>query len=1112
MTTIEEDCRASELGRFNEGAARPERSGRPCAGPGRRALGALPGSFRPMLRTGLLLGLLPLSLSLLGSCSTPDGTPPTSGGTGAQPGDPGTQPGDPGTQPGDPGTQPGDPGTQPGDPGTQPGDPGTQPHPEDPEKYVSFEPGPDSFPLVAGGKAAPLVVSASDHPGVIRVVNDLKTDIGRVTHVEPEVSLDEIPAAEDVVLIGTLGRSPLVDRLVSEKKLDVTGIEGRWETTLLQVVKDPLPGVRRAFVIAGSDQRGAIFGAYDVSRNIGVSPWHYWDDVPAHKHSELYILPGRYSQGEPKVKYRGFFINDENPALGTWARNTFGPAPNSRAPDGFDHELYAHVYEVMLRLKANYLWPAVWGRSLFDDDPESQALAAEYGIVMGTSHEAPMMRAQDEWNRHGSGQWNFDNNTEYLKKYWADGIRRMKDYESVVTVGMRGNGDLPIDNGGNIDLMQRIVQAQRQILTEVTGKEVTTIPQVWTLYKEVQNFWDDGMRAPDDVIINWCDDNWGNMRELPDLSAPPRAGGYGLYYHFDYVGGGRNYKWVDTNLLPNIWEQLHLSYRYGVDRLWMVNVGDMKNEEHPLEFFLDYAWNPERWPVERIPVWERQWAAQQFGPEHAAEIAEVLTMYSRLQSRRKPELLNRAITVRAGADVGRDPNNAIVYSDGSPFSLIHYDELERVVAEWQALAAEAERLNEELPAEYRDAYYELVLYQVKASANLYELRLAGFKNILYAAQGRAATRDMAEAAQARLADDKAMSAYYNNTLAGGKWKGFQTQPKIGYGGNYPDSGWQQPERNNTVLEDFIWPELKQINVPRAADMGVAITGSDKHWPAERTAAVLHELSPFQTQPAQHIEVFNRGQEPFDYTIEAAVAWVRVSPNSGTIEKEVRATVSVDWDAAPKGTTEVPITVKGPGGKTVVVEAVVNNPDVNRADLEGFVESNGYVSIEAEHFTRAVSADPITWQLIPHIGRTAGGMTPFPVTSPRQTPGGESPRLEYKMNLFTSGKVTVWAYLSPRNNVLHSDGLKYAVSIDDGQPQIVNVTTALNGVPMNKSWERNTSDNVNLTSTTHTIAQPGAHVLKFWMVDPTVVVQKIVVDTGGLKPSYLGPPESFRATK
>ncbi|WP_437819818.1 glycosyl hydrolase 115 family protein [Sorangium sp. So ce1078] len=1067
---------------------------------------------------GILCGVLPLSVSVLGGgCSGSDGASPA-------PGDPGGQAGGGAgagaTTEGGAGTPTGGGAgaTTGGGAGAPTGDP-DPPHPEDPEKYVAFEPGPDSFPMVATGKAAPLVVSSSDHAGVIRVVSDLKTDIGRVTQVEPDVSLDEIPAADDVVIIGTLGKSPLVDRLVSENKLDVTDIAGRWETSLLQVVDNPAPGVRRAFVIAGSDQRGTIFGAYDVSRNIGVSPWHYWDDVPPHQHAELYILPGRYSQGEPKVKYRGFFINDENPALGTWARNTFGPAPNSSRPDGFNHELYAKVYEVMLRLKANYLWPAVWGRSLFDDDPENQALAAAYGIVMGTSHEAPMMRAQDEWDRYGqsggryggNGEWNFDRNTEALKKYWTDSIKRMKDHESVVTVGMRGNGDLPIDNGGNIDLMQRIVAAQRQILGEVTGKDVTTIPQVWTLYKEVQAFWDDGMRAPDDVIINWCDDNWGNMRELPDLSAPERSGGYGLYYHFDYVGGGRNYKWVDTTLLPNIWEQLHLSYRYGVDRLWVVNVGDMKNEEHPLEFFLDYAWNPDRWPVERIPVWEKQWAAQQFGREHAAEIAEVLTMYSRLQSRRKPELLNRVITLNPNANIATNPDSAVVYADGSPFSLIHYGEAERVVAEWQALAAEAERLNEELPASFRDAYYQLVLYQVKASANLYELRLAGFKNILYAAQKRAATKDMATAAEARLADDKAMSSYYNNTLAGGKWKGFQTQPKIGYGGNYPNSGWQQPERNNSVLEDFIWPELKQISLPSGADMGVAIDGSDKVWPTERTAPVLPEFSPFQTQPAQYIEVFNRGQAPFDYQIEPSVPWVKVWPNNGTIEKEVRATVSVDWGAAPQGTTEVPITVTGANGSSVVVQAIVKNPDVDRDALEGFVESNGYVSIEAEHFTRSVTADPISWQLIPDIGRTAGGMTPLPVTSARQTPGGESPRLEYTINTFTTGKVTVWAYLSPRNNVLHSDGLKYAVSIDEGEPQIVNVTTALNGIPMNKSWERNTSDNVNRTSTTHTIAQPGKHVLKFWMVDPTVVVQKLVVDTGGLKPSYLGPPESYRVT-
>lgn len=984
-------------------------------------------------------------------------------------------------------------------------------------RYVSFDAAAGKFSLVAEGRAAPIWVSATDHPGVLRVANDLRADIERVTGVAPEVIVDATPQAVEVVVIGTLGRSPLIDGLVESGKLAVSDIRGRWETSLITVVEQPWEGVDRALVLAGSDFRGSIYAAYDVSRQIGVSPWYYWDDVPAQHRDSLFVLPGRYSEGEPAVKYRGFFINDEAPALSTWAANTFGPGPNPTARHGFDNELYAKVYEVMLRLKANYLWPAVWGRSLFDDDPQNTVVAAEYGIVTGTSHEAPMMRAQDEWNRYGTatgpfggtGEFSFVRNPEPIKEYWRAGIRRNGDYESLVTIGMRGNGDTGLEDAQGIPLMQSIVDAQRLILAEETAKDVTTIPQVWTLYKEVQDYWDQGMRAPDDVTIIWCDDNWGNMRGLPNQADPPRAGGYGIYYHFDYVGGGRNYKWVDSTNLASLWEQLNLSYQYGADRVWMVNVGDLKNSEHSLQFFLDYAWNPERWPIERLPDWEASWAEQQFGAEYASEIASVLSTYHQLQARRKPELLNRRISLNPAADIKTNPAVAVVYTDDSPYSLTSYEEAERVVAEWQALAAEAEGLYQLIPVELRDAFYQLVHYQVVASANLYELRLAQFKNIMYAAQGRAATADMATEANARLAEDQSMSAYYNTELAGGKWRGFQTQPKIGYGGAYPNSSWQQPEdANYNVLPDSIWPALQSITLPEAAALGVAVSGATGFFPTD-TALALPELSPLQSLPDPYIEVFNRGQVAFDTVITPGQDWLQVTPAAGLVEKEIRARVSVDWARAPGGVTDVPITITGPDGTTATVTARVNNPVVDRGALRGFVEANGYISIEAEHFDRNVEVGGIGWKLIPHAGRTGSGLTPFPVTAARQDPLQDAARLEYDIEVFTPGDVTVWAYLSPRLAIQPTDGLKYAISIDDAAPQIVNTTVELNARPDNKAWERNTSDNVNLTPTTHTISTPGRHTLKFWMVDPAVVVQKLVVNTGGLTPSYLGPPESLR---
>ena len=986
--------------------------------------------------------------------------------------------------------------------------------PRDPGLYVAFEPGPGRFALAAGSVAASLVLASGETPGVQRAARDFAGDVRRVTTLEPALSLDAVPPAKEIVIVGTLDRSPLIAALARTGKLDVSELSGRWEMAITQVVEQPLPGVERALVIAGSDPRGTIFGLYDLSRQIGVSPWYYWDDVPARRHNAVYVLPGRHSQGEPAVKYRGFFINDEDPALGTWARNTFGDGPNPKHKNGFDHQLYAKVFEVLLRLKGNYLWPAVWGRSLFDDDPQNQALAAEFGIVMGTSHEAPMMRAQDEWNRYGqkdgpyggTGEFSFVRNAETLERYWADGLRRMNGFESIITVGMRGNGDEAMEDAQGIELMQRIVKTQRGIIEEVLQKDPATVPQIWSLYKEVQQYWEDGMRAPDDVIINWCDDNWGNMRKLPDPADAPRAGGYGLYYHFDYVGGGRNYKWNDTTPLVNVWEQLHLSYESGVERMWMVNVGDLKNDEHPLEFFLDYAWHPERYPVERLHEWEVAWATEQFGPELAPDIARVLSRYGQLQSRRKPELLNRVISLDPARDI-RETDEAVVYRDGSPFSLTHYDEAARATEDWKVLANDSVAIQKRVAPEYQDAYFQLVHYPVASTANVYELRLAQFQNLLYAAQGRASAQRLAELAESRLKDDRALTAHYEGPLAGGKWKGFQTQTKLGYGGPYPNSSWQQPP---TSGGDFIWPPLARPTLPAGSELGVAVDGSDEYWTKSTPApAVLPEFSPYQTQPGQYVDVFNRGQKPFRYRIESSVPWLSVTPREGTVSDQVRASVRVDWARAPKGSTPVSLRVFGPDQSRVMVQSVVQNPEVAAGTLLGFVESNGYVSIEAEHYDRAVQRAPLTWQLLPGIGRTGSGMTPFPATAPRQTIDADAARLEYDVYLWSAGRVTVWAYLSPRNNVRASDGLKYAVSIDDAEPQVVNITTALNGIPMNRSFERNTSDNVNRTSTEHNVAA-GRHVLKFWAVDPTVIVQKLVIDTGGLKVSHLGPPESFRA--
>lgn len=928
------------------------------------------------------------------------------------------------------------------------------------KSYISNSQEKGSFTLAAAGKLAPLYVSNQDHAGVIRAARDLQADIKRVTQAEPKLTVDKkAPKTKQLVLVGTLGKSPVIDKLVKDRKLDVSGIAGKWETFLVQVVEKPMAGVDQALVIVGSDKRGTIYGIYDVSAQIGVTPWYWWADVPVKKQENLYVLPGRHTLGTPAVQYRGIFINDEAPALAGWATEKFG---------GFNSKFYVHVFELILRMKGNYLWPAMWGRSIYDDDPKSPILADEYGVVIGTSHHEPLSRAHVEWSRYGKGDWNYQTNKATLQEFWREGIKRMGNNESIVTIGMRGDGDEPMSEDSNISLLEQIVEDQRKIIAEVTGKPASETPQIWALYKEVQDYYDKGMRVPDDVTLLLADDNWGNLRKLPKPGEKQHSGGFGIYYHYDYVGGPRNYKWINTNPLPRIWEQMHLAYQHGANKIWIVNVGDIKPMEFPTEFFLDYAWNPEKWPVERLDEYTRLWAAQQFGETHAPAIAGMLAKYAKFNSRRKPELLS-----------------------AETYSLTNYREAERVVAEYQQLAEQAEKLYNQLPAEAKDAYFQLVLHPVKAAANLNALWVSVGFNRLYGKQGRAATNAMAEKGRKHFALDQELSRIYNEDIANGKWSHMMDQTHISY------TYWQQPEKD-------VMPDVTEIKLP-AAEMGIAVEGSTAWWPAAKEEAILPELTPFG-EKAHYIEIFNRGQAPFNYSVKTGAAWLQVDQQQGKVEDQQRLWVRVDWSKAPQGKQRLPITITGPNGKSVVVQAQVNNP-ATASTAKGFVESNGYVSMQAENYSRSIPAGNLSWKLLPDMGRTASAMTPFPVTASSQQPGANSPVLEYDMHLLTSGEVNVQVHVSPTLNYLDlPKGIRYAVSIDDAAPQIVSIhhdnTT--------QSWDEWVANSIIVTQSKHQVSKPGQHTLKVWMVDPGVVVQKIVVETTGAKPSYLGPPESVQA--
>ena len=958
--------------------------------------------------------------------------------------------------------------------------------------FVESVSAPGSFALCDERPAA-ILVSSNDWPGVVRAANDLSADVNRVTGKTPGIFDDLNSAGKNAVIIGTIGKSEIIDRLIREKKIDVSEISNRWESFFLQVVPKPFPGIENALVICGSDKRGTIYGIYDLSEQMGVSPWYFWADVPAKHHDRLFVKAGKYSQGPPSVKYRGIFLNDEAPDLSNWIQEKYGKAPGYPGAANYGRGFYTNLFELMLRIRANYLWPAMWNNAFNEDDTNNPALADEYGIVMGTSHQEPMMRAQKEWDRglgRQFGSWNYARIPNVVSNFWRDGIERNKNYENLITIGLRGANDTPMAEGGpeaNRALLEKIVADQRTILADVVKPDVTQVPQVWCLYKEVMDYYNAGMRVPDDVTLLWAEDNWGDVRRLPSAEERQRSGGAGIYYHFDYHGGPRSYQWINSDPIPKIWDQMSLAKQYGADRVWIVNVGHFKGYEFPTEFFMSLAWDTSRWTNTNLDEYTRLWARREFGPEHADEIADIISDYTKFNGRRKPELLN-----------------------ANTYSLVNYLEFGKVAFDYVALAGKAETISEELPQESRAAFYELVLFPTRASAQLSTMYFTAANNRLYAEQGRASANVSAAQTRELFAAETNLMDLFNHQL-GGKWDHFMDQPFIGY------VSWNEPRQNNLNAV-----RLREIQAPDAAAMGVAVEGSE-------TAATNGEISLPQfdvfNQQRQYVDVFNRGKTAFDLTLQASNPWIHFE-KTGPVgfqleqvngnefvhtknEQDTRLWVTMDWSKVPNGTNNGDIKISGAGGEVTVKVAAFNPSKPTRDSLQGFVESDGCVSMEAEHFTKNSDAGANRWIKIPNYGLTLSAMRADGPVDVQATPEKDSPCLEYKMYLFNAGKVGVETTVGPTLNFIPGRPLRYAVSFDDETPQVVTIVPAnFNAQNGNRDWEESVMNNCRHVTLSEVIATPDYHTLKIWMVDPGVVVEKIVVNTGGVRPSYLGPPESF----
>ena len=833
---------------------------------------------------------------------------------------------------------------------------------------------------------APVLVSPGDFECVRLAANLFTEDVERVTGHRPRVVAEAAELHGPAVLIGTLGQSPAIDRLVADGSLDAKQIAGQWECFLITAVDGSL-------VIAGSDRRGTAYGVFELSRAIGVSPWYWWADVAPEHRDNLFVSAGLRKFGPPSVQYRGIFLNDEDWGLQPWAAKTFEPEVGNIGP-----KTYAKICELLLRLKANTLWPAMHDCSTaFNEIPANKLVADRYGIVMGSSHCEPLLRNNvGEWPKDDQPAYNFLTNPGGVTRYWEERLQTNGKFENLYTIGMRGIHDGPMQGPRGetqiVDTLEKIFAAQRDLLAKYVNPNPARVPQIFCAYKEVLGYYRKDLVVPPDVTVVFPDDNFGYMRYFPTPEqVAARPGGFGAYYHISYLGYPLSYVWLNTTPPALIWEEMSKAYDHGLRRFWMLNVGDLKPGEIGIDFFLQMAWDIDRWNLKTLPDYLPSFAAEQFGLVPAEDIAQVLAEYYRLGFQRKPEHLQWY--------VGKEQPHpsAFAYGTGA-------NEGRARLESYAGLAERARELEARIPTRARDAFYELVEYPVLGSAAANQRLIASEMAAAALRQHRSDVGYWGGRFDAATAELVAAADRYNNDLAGGKWRG--------------------------IMED---DPLLNTRAYRNATLRLA--------PAVRQA------------------------------MAAATPGIEAPP----------------WSS--------------------------DKPTPSGERHSGrFAEMDGVVSILAQDFSRKTDRAGSAWRVIPGLGRTGDAVAVFPTTAPSvdfARVATAAPSLQYDLHLSHAGDATLHYNLIPTQPLVDGTGLRFAVAIDEGAPQLVTIVAGTGAeAGVSRAWQENVLDNTTTATTRQTFATAGDHTLRIYMVDPGVALEKIVIDQGGLRSSYLGPPETW----
>lgn len=938
------------------------------------------------------------------------------------------------------------------------------------------------------GKGLVFFEEESAYSGVKKVAEKIKEDIRLVVGERPK-RFETGGVYENAVIYGTVGKSAVLDRLVQAGKLDLTAVCGKWEVYAFGVVENPLPGIGQAVVIAGSDKRGTIYGLFHLSELLGVSPLVNWNHVwPAKK--EKVVLSDRVNMisGEPSVKYRGFFINDEWPAFGNWAKTHFGDV---------NAACYEQIFELLLRLKGNYLWPAMWESDFNLDGPGllSAELADEYGVVMSTSHHEPCMRSGAEYGQvrgkdsiYGDA-WDFNVNPEGITRFWRDGLWRNKSFENVITMGMRGENDTAILGkeatlADNIALLRKVLKTQNQLIRETICEDLECVPRQIVLFTEVEEFFYGNEKVKglmDDpelegVTLMLSDNNQGSTRTLPSETMRNHKGGYGMYYHMDMHGGPHSFQWIGSTYLPKLWEQMTQAYEYGVREIWVTNIGDIGTQEYGLSYFLDLAYDMEKWGGRDAKITERytkEWLfrnfSQCFQEQELAQLKEVFFAYTGLLARRKHEMMDEKV-----------------------YHPLHFGEAKEVleVSEW--ILDVCEKLKEKCLKEQMAAFISLIYYPACGTANLMKMWILTGRNHLYAGQNRMEANDLAEEVRLCFAKDYELTEAYH-TIDDGFFYGFGLSEHIGF------TNWNEDDNKYPVLH-FVHPANQPRMILARVDdehycTGLPWTNDTQVWKDGRRPDVDEIV----------FEIACGSREPVKYRIETDCTWISFSATEGVTDRTDRIVLHIHRERfTGKAAACFSVIHEGYGKAVIHVEA--ENPQSLPENV--FWERDGYIAMEAAHFQKKYSVAEGDFGVLSPYGRTGSAIKIFPVTADFYDKA-ERPFTEYWILPEYAGRYNIRFYLAATTPVVYESRQYIGFSMNEEEIQVVNTIEKEEQFFLSKQWRREAYEHIRITES-EVECREGVNKLRFYGMSPAIVLERIVLYPKGtaLPESYLGPVESY----